>query len=130
MPVQTLSGQCPDALNLCVDLEAERDTNSRADIETVHGKHMSTHGEGCCCRNNGASFLDLQFGPLRTPHYFTSTAPSLGLTGTKSCNLIPSSETKDPFSIPSFKEALQGAPGSLLPPVNMAHRIHTGETDI
>lgn len=78
---------------------------------------MSTHTGGWLA----AGKMKPATWALRILHPFTLSPPSFGLTGTKSCNLIPTVETKDPFSIPSFKEALQGAPGSLLPPVNTAH---------
>lgn len=59
--------------------------------------------------NNVAGFLDLQPFLFRLPCSFTLGPPSPELTGTKSCNLISGSKTKDPFSIPSSKEALHGA---------------------
>ena len=53
----------------------------------------------------------------------------LGLTDTKSCNLIAGSETKDLFSIPSSKGALHGAGGALPPPVRWSYKSLTPETD-
>lgn len=55
--------------------------------------------------------------------------PALGLTGTKSCNLIADSKTKDLFSIPSSKEALHGAGGALPSPVRWSCKSLTPETD-
>lgn len=81
------------------------------------------------CGNNVAGFLDLQPLLFRFSCSFTQGPPALGLAGTKSCNLIASSETKDPFSIPSSKEALYRAPGSLSPPVTSPCKTLTPQTD-
>lgn len=63
------------------------------------------------------------------PTLSTLRPPALGLTGTKSCNLIAGSETKDLLSIPSSKEALHGAGGALPPPVRWSCKSLTPETD-
>ena len=81
------------------------------------------------CGNNVAGFLDLQPLLFRFSCSFTQGPPALGLAGTKSCNLIASSETKDPFSIPSSKEALYRAPGSLSPSVTSPCKTLTPQTD-
>lgn len=78
------------------------------------------------CRNNLiAGFPDLQPLLFRFSWSFARGPPALGLTDTKHCNLIASSETKDPFSIPSSKEALHGAEGSFSPPVSLPWRTLT-----
>lgn len=59
----------------------------------------------------------------------TLSPPALGLTDTKSCNLVAGSETKDLFSIPSSKGALHGAGGALPPPVRWSYKSLTLETD-
>lgn len=70
------------------------------------------------CRNKEAGSLGLQPSLFRFPCSFILSPPACGLASTKSCNLIAGSETKAPFSIPSSKEALHGALGSLSPPVS------------
>lgn len=77
------------------------------------------------CGNNMAGFLGLQPLLFRNPCSFAPGPPTLGLNGTKSCNLISGSQTKDPFSIPSSKEALHGASGSLSPPVSLPCKTHS-----
>lgn len=81
------------------------------------------------CENNMAGSLGLQPLLFRIPGSFPPGPPTLGLDGTMSCNLISSSETKDPFSIPSSKEALHAASGSLSPPVSLPCKTLTPEND-
>ena len=87
-------------------------SQGRAGSWLMEGSLLWPAGQTSClafqCGNNVAGFLGPQPLFSQIPCSATPGPPTLGLAGTKSCNLISGSETKDPFSIPLPRRPPQG----------------------